>query len=572
MLKTFSCGHSKMKIIAESASNHQGDLEYLKALALAAKNAGADYFTVQVLDTDAFCDPSYERRGLVEKIVLSRDVWSDVFAFCRDIDLPLIPCAADLPSLEFCLAKGFRLLKLHGTDLLNFPMLDAIARSEARVLVETQLATERDIDQALSRLGRDRIECLIHGYSNYPTEDEELNLGALDYMRERWQLPVGFADHTLETGVVPMMAMAKGAVFLEKHITLSRNHRRYDWEASLNPDEFAVLMATTRRYCRTLGTGIKHPSRRELEHREVMYKRCLEGDDGLRVVRADRGPDYYDRLYAKYDPEHIVTVVIARLKSTRLKRKVLLPFHNDAMVFDLCRYSGRNKSSRSTIIATSWLESDDDLVHEAERRGFKVFRGHPTIVIHRLLDIAEEERASAVFRITGDMPFADPQLMERMALLRKEHNLDYVRAMNLPLGMSAELFSTSYLQKLYQRMNDPRESEYLGWFVILDREARKGCLKVEYDDVDLSEYSLTVDYQEDMDRCQNLLAAIGKENIENIDLTDILAHLELLDKISPDALIKLPAGVRMSYREFVGMQWSQGYLITDTFTVPSPAA
>ena len=561
-----------MKVIAESASNHQGDLEYLKALARAAKAAGADYFTVQVLDADAFCDPSYERRGLVEKIVFSQDAWRDVFAFCRDIDLPLIPCAADLPSLEFCLAEGFRLLKLHGTDLLNFPMLDVIACSETRVLVETQLATERDIDLAISCIGSDRIECLIHGYSNYPTEEEELNLGALDYMRERWQLPVGFADHTLETCVVPMMAMAKGAVFLEKHITLSRNHRRYDWEASLTPDEFEVLIATSRRYRRTLGIGIKHPSRKELEHRKVMYKRYLEGDDGLKVVRADSGPDYYDYLYAQYDPDHIVTAVVARLKSTRLKRKVLLPFHNDAMVFDLCRYSGRNAASKNTIIATSWLESDADLVGEAEQRGFTTCRGHPTIVIHRLLDIAEGARASAVFRITGDMPFADPQLMDRMALLRKEHNLDYVRAMNFPLGMSAELFSTSYLQKLYQRMDDPRESEYLGWFVILDREARKGCLTVEYGGVDLSEYSLTVDYQEDMDRCHKLLAAIGKRNIEDIDLTDILAHLELLDKISPEASIKLPAGVRMPYREFVGMQWNQGFVVTDTFTVPPTTA
>lgn len=107
-----------MKVISETASNHQGVLEYLKALARTAKITDADYFIVQVLDTDAFCDPSYERRGLVKKIVLSRDVWRDVFASCRDIDLPLIPCAADLPGRECCLAEGFRLLKLHADQFL----------------------------------------------------------------------------------------------------------------------------------------------------------------------------------------------------------------------------------------------------------------------------------------------------------------------------------------------------------------------------------------------------------------------------------------------------------------------
>ena len=108
-------------------------------------------------------------------------------------------------------------------------------------------------------------------------------------------------------------------------------------------------------------------------------------------MRADHGPTYYEKLYEGYQKENIVTAVIARLKSTRLKKKVLLDFHNDTMVFDLINYVNRSKFSKKTILATSYVEEDDELAQEAAKREVPVYRGHPLVVIDRLLDIAEKE-------------------------------------------------------------------------------------------------------------------------------------------------------------------------------------
>lgn len=550
-----------MKVIAESASNHQGDFQYLLKLADATKYAGADFFTVQVLEINSFCDATYKSREVVEKVVFSQDKWLEFFAYCKKKEIALIPCAADVQSLKFCLNQGFKLIKLHGTDLLNVHMLEVIAKSDVKVLVETQLATERDINLVLEIIGKEKVAGLLHGYSNYPTEESELNLNAIDYMKETWKLPVGFADHTTDTTVVPMMVMAKGAEWLEKHITMSRNDRRYDWQPSLNPEEFRILMTNVALYKKTLGKGIKHPTSIEVGMRQVMYKRYIHHGEKLSVIRADHGPDYYEHLYSTFDSNKIVTAVIARLKSTRLTKKVLRHFHNDGMVFDLITYVNKAKSSSKTILATSYVDGDDELVHEAQKRNIPVYRGHPMIVIDRLLDIAEKEKARAVFRITGDMPFADPELMDQMASLMKEHQLDYVRVMNFPLGMSAELIDVNYLQKLYQRMSDPNESEYLGWFVILDRNARKGCLKIHHKGIDLSRYSLTVDYQADMDRCHNILKAIGKDKMTDITIKDLLKNLPMLDKVDEKMVIKLPGDTTMSYSEFVKMQWDQGFIV-----------
>ena len=97
-------------------------------------------------------------------------------------NIRLIPCPCDIDSLNFVFKNKFKIIKIHGTDLTNIPFLKIISKKKIQVILETQLATERDIDLALSILDRDRVKCLMHGYSNYPTEGKELNLNSLDFM------------------------------------------------------------------------------------------------------------------------------------------------------------------------------------------------------------------------------------------------------------------------------------------------------------------------------------------------------------------------------------------------------
>ena len=74
-----------MKIIAESAYNHNGSLEYLKNLASSAKNAGADYFTVQIMDVDSFCTSNYSKYNIYKDNNISFTEWTSLFEYCREI-------------------------------------------------------------------------------------------------------------------------------------------------------------------------------------------------------------------------------------------------------------------------------------------------------------------------------------------------------------------------------------------------------------------------------------------------------------------------------------------------------
>ena len=134
-------------------------------------------------------------------------------------------------------------------------------------------------------------------------------------------------------------------------------------------------------------------------------------------------------------------------------------------------------------------------------------------------------------------------------------------------GKVSRRFFFRYLMKLYLNNPNPDESEYLGWFVILDKEAKKGCLSIEYKDTNLDHYALTVDYQEDLDICKKLLKKIGKKNISNINLIDILNNINELEKVDLHKEIKLPRGKTIKYYEYLSLQKNQGYIINTKYVL-----
>jgi sialic acid synthase SpsE len=277
-----------MKIIAESAFNHNGSLEYLLKLATAAKASEADIFTVQVMNVDAFCVENYERHAIYKDTEFSNEEWIQVFDYCKSIYLVVIPCVLDEVSFELCYRYGFRFIKIHATDITNKTFLKLIAsKGDCKILLETQCATLFEINYAIKILGQKNIEALFTGYSNYPTEVEELNLNSLDYIKSEFNCDIGFADHSTDMVEVPLLVLAKNCAYLEKHITLSRNDRNFDWQVYLYPEQFTAMVNTLKYYQIALGNGVKHPMKNEKTFMNVLYKKKIEQSDTLK--RADGG-------------------------------------------------------------------------------------------------------------------------------------------------------------------------------------------------------------------------------------------------------------------------------------------
>ena len=186
-----------------------------------------------------------------------------------------------------------------------------------------------EINYAFGFIGG-QVDCLFHGFSNYPTEIEDQQLNSLDYLRDKFGKPIGFADHSLDVANIPLMAMAKGCAYIEKHITLSRNNRNFDYQVSLYPKEFAVFTSTIRHYEAALGTYRKHPVQSELGYRDVMYKKVMS--DGS-FKRSDRGVTSIESKIGVFDKQKVGVALIARLKSKRLRQKVLCYCHDSSQGF-----------------------------------------------------------------------------------------------------------------------------------------------------------------------------------------------------------------------------------------------
>ncbi len=554
-----------MKIIAESAFNHNGSLEYLKELAKEAQATKTDYFTVQLMDVAAFCVKDYSKYQIYEENTLSFDEWGEFFSYCKEIDLALIPCVLDIPSFDYCYSKGFRFLKLHATDITNKTMLEKMATfSDVTFILETQCATDLELKYALSIIG-DKVVCLMHGFSNYPTEVEDLNLNTLDYFKSEYsEYQTGLADHSLDIDKIPLMVLAKGCDYIEKHITLSRNNRKFDYQVSLYPHEFSAMVSVIRHYEMALGNFMKHPTKTELTYRNVMYKKTLE--NGV-FKRADKGEDYLTHRFNSFNKENVGIALIARLKSKRLPLKVTKPFLDTFLLDFLYKRLNTSKKVTKTFLATSNLKEDQPLAQIGYDNNYNVYLGHAVSVIDRMLALSLQEGFGGIFRVTGDNPFTDIDLIDQMVSMFIEDDLDYVRVNNVPFGVSAELFSTKYLWNLYLNMDNPMNSEYLTLFILNDETARKGCIDIKSEVKDLKYINLSVDYQEDLDRVLLLASKIDATNTDNINLTDIVSKIDSLKREDKNKMIKLPEGEEVKFSDFLDRLSNQNYIIRKTIEI-----
>lgn len=554
-----------MKIIAESAYNHQGSFDYLLALAKSSKQAGADYFTVQMMNVDDFCNKEYSKYQLYKDTEFSEKQWLELFDYCKQIDIDVIPCTLEKASFDLAYNYGYRLVKIHGTDLTNQPFLNYIkSKGDCKIILETQCSTDFEVKLAVEEF-HDIIECLFHGYSNYPTESDEHNLLAIRYMQERYGISVGFADHSLDTQIIPCMAMALGCDFIEKHITIKRSDRQFDYQVSLEPYEFSILVNTINQYQQVLGHKVKHPVKSEKSFRDIIFKKHL----GNGVFKRDNeGLTFIESEIKSFDKTNISAAIIARLKSKRLKYKVLKPFGETELIISLYQRLKENCTSIEHIeLATSYLAEDKPLADLFESKGLPFYVGHPESVIDRLLEVAYKNKSAGVFRVTGDNPFTDPVLMDKMVDIFTNSDADYVRVNDVPFGISGELFRTSYLWDLYLRMENPFVSEYLSWFVLNDDSCKKACVEFECDKSFAKYVNLSIDYPEDFEYSSKLLSDINITPFKNIVLKDVISNLTDTHVVDVTKHIKLPDGVSILYSDYMKLIDETDYVYKEKYKV-----
>jgi len=316
-------------IIAEAGVNHNGDMDLARRLVDAAAAAGADAVKFQSFRTASVVAHGAPRAEyqikamgggdsqaeMLRRLELSEAAHVDLVQHCRQQGIAFLSSPFDLDSLTF-LSEGLSLdtIKLASGEVVNAPLLHAAARSGRRLILSTGMSTLAEVGEALAVLahgfvgddapGRDACVrayssdagrlalaekvVLLHCTTEYPAPIADTNLRAMVTMRDAFGLATGYSDHT-DGIAVSTAAVGLGAVVIEKHLTLDRGLPGPDHKASLEPDEFARLVAAVRQVEAALGDGIKRPMPSEWRNRPLVRRGLVAVVDirAGEVVRAE---------------------------------------------------------------------------------------------------------------------------------------------------------------------------------------------------------------------------------------------------------------------------------------------
>ena len=222
-------------IIFEVANNHMGDVGHGKKLIEAFGAVAKDFpefrfaFKFQYRQLDTFIHPDYQGRMDIKYIKrftetrLTPEQFAELKAKVQELGFLTMCTPFDEPSVDLIVKQKYDFLKIASCSFDDWPLLEKAARAGLPVIISTAGAALESIDRVVTFLEHRSIPfCLMHCVGSYPTPDHELELNQIDFFRDRYPgIEVGFSTHERPDNVIPaMLATAKGAVILERHIGL----------------------------------------------------------------------------------------------------------------------------------------------------------------------------------------------------------------------------------------------------------------------------------------------------------------------------------------------------------------
>jgi N-acetylneuraminate synthase len=266
-------------VIAELSANHHGSIGVALEVIRAAARAGADAVKLQTYTADTMTidserpefivgdDTLWGGRRLHElyrKAFTPWDWYDELEAEAVEHGLHLFSTPFDVTALAFLEQRRPPAYKIASFELVDLPLIEHVAASGRPLIMSTGMATAAEIDDAVTTARRAgaRDLVLLRCNSGYPAPPSEMDLATIPDMVARWGVPVGLSDHTLGT-TAAVAAVAIGATAVEKHLTLDRDAGGPDAAFSLEPDEFAVMVAAVREAEDALGTVRYGPAARE---------------------------------------------------------------------------------------------------------------------------------------------------------------------------------------------------------------------------------------------------------------------------------------------------------------------
>lgn len=235
----------------------------------------------------------------------------------------------------------------------------------------------------------------------------------------------------------------------------------------------------------------------------------------------------------------IAAIIQARMGSKRLPGKVLKNINGVPLLKHLIDRVEKSKLLNKIVIATS-ISREDDLIEKFCRDyNMELFRGSEDDVLARFYHCAKKINADIIVRLTGDCPFSDPQIIDKVVQLFIDSKVDYAantvppETRKFPDGTDVEVFSMQALEKSFNEVSDLKEREHVTFYFWRNPNKFK---TIQLDNSkNLADYRLTVDYPEDLEVASFIINTLKERKIfgsveEIVNILDL--HPEIKDKNS----------------------------------------
>lgn len=320
---------SRVFVIAEAGVNHDGDIAAAEALVDAAQAAGADAVKFQTFQADSLAADGAglapyqaaagergDQKGMLARLELDEPAHRRLMERARRAGLEFLSTPFGLESADLLERLGMTRYKIPSGEITHRRLIEHVARKGRPMILSTGMSDLEEVRRAIGwiRAVSPQPLTVLHCVTEYPAPPDQINLRAMDALRDAFGLPVGYSDHTLGDEIA-LAAVARGAVLIEKHLTLDRRRPGPDHAASLEPAEFAAMVRRLRAVESSLGDGVKRAAPCELKNVSVARRSLVAARDlpaGRVLAEAD--------VAAKRPGDGISPAEIERVVGRTLKR------------------------------------------------------------------------------------------------------------------------------------------------------------------------------------------------------------------------------------------------------------
>lgn len=287
-------GESPCFIIAEAGVNHNGNLDLAFKLIDAAADARANAVKFQTFQaSELVCADapkaeyqlertlkSESQKDMLKALELPLEAYKDLQNYANQKGLIFLSTAFDSKSVDFLDSLDMPAFKVPSGEVTNVQLIRHIASKKKPMIVSTGMCNINEVQSLFDLLTGLKVSeiALLQCTSNYPAAPENINLRAMTTLASLFQVPVGFSDHS-EGFEIALASVAMGAKIVEKHITLGKSMDGPDHAASMEPDQFSIMVAGIRKVELALGSFEKSQTNSEKSVAQVARRSLVAARD-----------------------------------------------------------------------------------------------------------------------------------------------------------------------------------------------------------------------------------------------------------------------------------------------------